>query len=169
MSPSEPMVLHLLGHVPAKKNNWRPRKGGGIVLDRDTREAIDRLAMQIPGRFRDLRLESPEIEFYFTYMRGGWDRDNAATTLLDVLVEYGVLYDDNIKRGNGKITIHPALPADSDGVTIVIIPAAQDSAPVQRYVQPRRRKRGTEPGLIQECVREGYASLEDFEDFAEEF
>jgi hypothetical protein len=123
----DPFTIELRGHIAAKKNNWRPRKGGGIVLDKDARTAIDRLAMQIPGHIRDLHLESPDIEFIFSYERANWDRDNAVTTLLDILVQMGTLVDDNIRRCNGRITIHPAIQGWYDGVNIVVTPQGNQS------------------------------------------
>ena len=156
-----PIVIELRGHVPAKKNNWRPRKGGGIgITDPAISEAIKRLEMQIPGTVRDLNLESPDIEFSFTYQKANWDRDNAVTTILDVLVKYGTLKNDNLKRCNGTITIHPAIKGEYDTLKLVLIPQAQALEPPVRYVRPRRRKlpynvppeRPTPPDMEEEHV-----------------
>ena len=139
MTPDH-IVIELRGHVPSKKNNLRPRKGGGIMNDnKEVHALIDRLSMQVPGRVRDLNLESPDIHFHFFYQRANWDRDNACTTLLDIMVKYGVLKDDNVARCNGTITIHPAERAEEDSVKIILFPRVE-TTPSPRYVKPPRRK-----------------------------
>ena len=143
VNPAEPIVLHLSGHVPSKKNSYTPQPNGkGFFKNQNLQTAIDRLAMQIPGEFRDLNLVSPEINFHFVYERANWDRDGAAVTLLDILVQMSVLKNDNLASCNGLIQIHPAVRGDQDAVTIVLIPQAESAEkPAKRYVQPRRERR----------------------------
>ncbi len=136
----EPIVIELRGKTPAKKNNWHPRRGGGVgITDPAIQTMIDRMAMQIPGHVRDLKLVSPEIHFHFFYEKANWDRDNAVTTLLDILVKYGTLQDDNVAQCNGPILIHPAERSDEDSVKIILFPIAQQPAS-PRYVRPPKRK-----------------------------
>jgi hypothetical protein len=104
--------LRLMGQVAAKKNNWRPRRGGkGIFLDEKSRASIDGLAAQIPGALRDLRLRHPAIEvFTFVPLKGcDADVDNMWTSISDILVKYGVLAEDSIRHCNGPKLLHPAI------------------------------------------------------------
>lgn len=118
------IVIEFRGRVPSKKNRYSPRKDKpGFFKDSKLQAELDRLAMQIPGQYRDLKLESPIVDFFFCYVKANWDRDNAAQALTDLLVEYGVLANDNIRRFNGTVTIHPAVLSDYDGVTVAIRPA----------------------------------------------
>lgn len=139
---NDPIVLELRGHVPGKKNLYVPNKDGkGFHIDREVKAAIDRLAMQIPGQYRDLKLEHPDIDFNFTYRTANWDKDNAATTLLDLLVEYGVLFNDNIAHCNGRVSTNPAVRGEYDSATIVILPKSQTEVQAPRYAPRRRQKR----------------------------
>jgi hypothetical protein len=126
ISEVDPIEIVLLGKVPSKKNRYRPRKGGkGFFKDSTLQDELDRLALQIPAEARDLRLRHPAIDFYFTYTKANYDRDNACQCLLDLLVSpYRVLEDDNIAQCNGTITIHPAVRGEQDSVRIVLTPSA---------------------------------------------
>ena len=119
----EPIVVQFRGTVPSKKNSYTPRsRGKGFFKSKSLQEAIDRLALQIPAEVRDLHLDSPDITFHFTFRKFNADRDNKVTCLLDVLVAYGVLADDNTLRCNGRITIEPAVRGEYDSVTITLVP-----------------------------------------------
>ena len=125
ISEVEPVEIILLGHVPSKKNRYTPRKGGkGFFKNSDLQTELDRLAMQIPAEARDLRLEHPDVAFFFTYTKANWDRDNAVQCLMDLLVQYKTLEDDNLAHCNGTITIHPAVRGEQDSVRIVLTPSA---------------------------------------------
>lgn len=136
----EPIVIEIRGRVPASKNRYTPRKGGkGFFKNTALQTELDRIALQIPGWARSLKLESPEIHIHFRYTTANWDRTNAYQSLEDLLVKYGVLANDNLKRANGLVSIHPAEKSDSDGVTVVLIP--QVAAPeFHRYVRPTKRR-----------------------------
>jgi len=115
--------IHFRGHIPSKKNSYSPRKDRpGFFKNSKLQGQLDRLAMQIPGEYRDLRMESPDLHFYFTYQKANWDTDNAMTCLIDLLVEYGVLVNDNIRRLNGLKVIHQAVKGEFDGCRIEIVP-----------------------------------------------
>lgn len=121
--PAGPIEIIFRGHIPSKKNSYSPRKDKpGFFKNSKLQTQLDRLALQIPGEYRDLKLESPDLHFYFTYEKANWDTDNAMTTLLDLLVRYGVLKNDNIKSLNGLKVIHPAKRWYFDGCRIVIFP-----------------------------------------------
>ena len=127
LDKSDTIVIVFAGRVPSKKNRYTPNKDGkGMHKDRKLQGELDRLALQIPGHLRDLKLESPEVHFYFKYSgRANWDRDNACTALIDVLVQYGVLAGDQIRRFNGLLVIHPAEKSDEDVATVVLIPKGE--------------------------------------------
>ncbi len=82
--------------------------------------AIDALAKQIEPQFRDLGLLHPDIDLFFTVTHGGSDRDGKEATILDLLVKYGVIQNDNISSCNGMVVTHPARRADVDGVLIIL-------------------------------------------------
>jgi Holliday junction resolvase RusA-like endonuclease len=118
------VTLELFGHVPSKKNQWRPRKGGGIRLDRRAKAPIEFLIAQAQFGWRMITkgapLEHPKLTVQFFVRDQRADRDNKLSTLLDVLQEAGVLVDDNIRRCNGVITLLPAIVREKEGVTIEI-------------------------------------------------
>lgn len=145
---TEPIVISLRGPIPSKKNMNRPNKNGkGLHQDKSLKLLLDRLEMQVPGYARDLRLESPELEFQFYYSKANWDLDNGETTILDILVKYGVLANDNIKRLNGKRTTWPAIKAEYPGCDVTIIPAAAGEPTASRYRKPEPRARAFRPSL----------------------
>jgi hypothetical protein len=90
------------------------RKTGklGLITKPKVSQAMDRLAMQIPGWVRDLNLEHPDVEVRFFVCRDSIDRDNIFSSLLDLLWKYNVIKDDQIKNFNGLITLHPAIIGD---------------------------------------------------------
>lgn len=156
----ETVEIEFLGKIPSKKNSYTPRKGGhGMFKSKELTQQLDRLAMQIPGDVRDLKLESPEIDFYFRYQSANWDRDNAATSLMDLLVNYGVLVNDNIKRSNGRITIHPAEHGEFDGCRVVLTPRLSEPEH-QRYVRPVRKRM---IGVLRHIPEESSDGLEDMD------
>ena len=117
------VILDLTGHVPSKKNLWRPKPGGGVRLDSSARCAISALVTQAAYSWRSLGrtpLEHPNltVRFYVANKRG--DRDNKLSCLLDVLQEAGVIRNDNIAHFNGTITLLPAIVAKEEKVTIEI-------------------------------------------------
>ncbi len=165
MTDGRPIEITLRGHVPSKKNAYTPRRDKpGMFKNSKLQTELDRLAMQIPGYVRDLKLESPAIEFHFTYARANSDRDNAVTTCLDLLVSMGVLADDNTKRCNGLITIHPAVHGDYDGARIILTPKV-DQPVASRYVDPRRRRVAIP--AIHPATSAPLLPLDDFEDLPE--
>ena len=144
----EPIVLTFRGRVPSKKNRYTPRKDRpGFFKDARLKSELDRIALQIPGWARDLKLESPVIDVHFKYVTANWDRTNAWQGLEDLLVDYGVIFDDNIKRSNSLISLHPAEKSDYDGVTVVLTPRVVEPE-FQRYVRPRRRTRFSVPPTV---------------------
>jgi len=119
----EPIELTLIGKVPSKKNRYTPNKDGkGFHKDKRLQLELNRLAMQIPGEYRDLNLISPAIDVYFTYEKFNADRDNGTTCVIDLLVSMNVLKNDNAASCNGTITIHPAVRGEQDSVRVVLTP-----------------------------------------------
>ena len=117
--------LHFLGRVAAKKNNKIPlrNKEGKMRFRYGDQEGLDRLAVQVPGWARDMQLVHPDLEFQFTVQRRDFDRDNAVTTLLDLLVKMGCLKNDSVAQCNGKITILPAVISDHWATVVRLIEA----------------------------------------------
>lgn len=131
-----------LGILKAKKNQYMPRRDRpGFFKNHKLQDQLDHLAMQIPGYIRDLRLESPDLEFWFWSPRANFDRDGAITTALDLLSgsPYYVLVDDNVAHCNGTITIHPCEYAEEHRTVIRITETSEN-----RFARPARsRKRKT--------------------------
>jgi len=97
-------VLTLVGHVPAKKNEWKRARGGGIYFDRhETRPEIDSLVLQARAQWRRDPADKPSIIATFYVRDGRGDLDNRYTTVQDVLVKAGVLQGDNVKHLPGPI------------------------------------------------------------------
>jgi hypothetical protein len=121
--PGELIIIELFGQIPSKKNRYTPRKDGkGMFKNSNLQTELDRLAMQIPGWARDFNLVSPDIQFQFYVRNGRSDRDSAVTTILDLLVEYGVLKNDTIASCNGTMTTHPAILADEWRTVVTLKP-----------------------------------------------
>jgi hypothetical protein len=111
------LILH--GQLVSKKNLYMPRivgKGSAqkviFIKNSELQSKLDSLACQIPADMRNLKLESPDIHVEMTVAHQQGDQDGAYTTLLDILVEYGVLYNDNIKRCNGRKILEPCTISD---------------------------------------------------------
>lgn len=122
---TDEITIVFVGFVPAKKNRYSPTMRGGKMrfFKNDKLDAaLKVLDSQIPDYCRGLQLEHPEMEWSFQVPDAKADRDNKITTLLDVLVDAGVLRDDNIKRCNGKWTVNEAeIVKGQEETTIVTI------------------------------------------------
>lgn len=106
----------LLGHCPAKKNNWHPRPGGGIRLDTEAAEHIQALTDLAWIEWRKLwsphaapLLEHPAMRITFHVRDKRSDRDNKLATLLDILQKAKILRNDNVAHCNGVLTLLPAI------------------------------------------------------------
>jgi hypothetical protein len=67
---------------------------------------------------RYLKLEHPDITIRMQTSTKRSDRDGALTTILDLLVWYGVLHDDNIAHCNGRIVLEPVTYSACDETVI---------------------------------------------------
>jgi Holliday junction resolvase RusA-like endonuclease len=119
------VTLTLRGHVPSKKNNWRPRAGGGIRTDKDTKEFIQALTDEAWIEWRKLHapeeppmLEHPSMMVCFYVRDRRSDRDNKLSTLLDVLQKAGVIRNDNVKWFNAELRLMPAIVASEEKVVV---------------------------------------------------
>jgi len=112
----------LLGKIPAKKNRYRPKRKG-FYKDRTLQLELDRLGQQIPAEVRDLGLIHPSIclQFYKPRNAGRFDKDNADVTIMDLLVQYGVLPDDSTKWADGTKTVLPSIPSDEWKTVITLV------------------------------------------------
>lgn len=93
--------LTLRGPVPAKKNQWAPKAGGGMFLNREAAATIDSLIVQARVQWRKFKAEPltrAVVHCTFFIDNGRADGDNRQTTILDVLQKAGVIQNDNAKR-----------------------------------------------------------------------
>lgn len=113
MKDEHPVRLTLWGDIPSKKNRYLPRHGRMIKISSVSR-IIDELAVQVPGWLRGKKLTHPDVSVTFTVPKSSTrrDRDGMLTTILDVLVDLGVIKDDCIASFNGKLTVYPAIISD---------------------------------------------------------
>jgi Holliday junction resolvase RusA-like endonuclease len=90
------MILTIVGHVPAKKNNLRRSKNGGMYGGKSAELAP--LLLQVQSQWKQEPLDWAEVNatFYLPAFRG--DLDNKYTTLQDLLVKGGVIAGDTAKR-----------------------------------------------------------------------
>lgn len=112
----------MASHVPSKGNLLVPRKhGGGFCYDRKTKEVLldinDQVRAQWSGR---PPLMHPHLGFIYYVQTSLSDKDNKQKTIMDALVQGGVLVDDCIAKCNGWSLLGPAYRA-SPGVAGVRI------------------------------------------------
>jgi hypothetical protein len=134
-------LIQLHGRIPSKKNAKAIAPHGDtgkytLWYAREDRQRINDLVQVAALSWRDLKtgrlpaVEHPSVCFEF-YLQGTAsseqihtryrkDRDNMATTVLDVLVKAGVLVDDDIAHCNGRIQILPAVVGPTEGARIWI-------------------------------------------------
>ena len=130
--------ITILGELPSHKNEKvatrRKRKKDtakgvagttymGIRTKSAVKDAMDRAGLQIPGELRDLKLRHPDIEMFCVVGREDVDTDNIFSTVLDILVKYGVLADDNCRHCNGTKTSHPAKIVPNEWETLILLDA----------------------------------------------
>lgn len=103
------IVLTVLGHIPAKKNEYSVGQNNIYIPDhvivrlRDIERQLRKAwGMRLP-------LRHPDIEFHWTVCSDGKDKDNAWQTLQDCLVRAGVLVNDDIRNLNGEISLKRAV------------------------------------------------------------
>ena len=92
-------TLTFPGHCPAKKSLYRRKKGGGLFLNSEVRQKIDRLewlareqwAPRPPLKFCE------DIKGYFFVLHFKGDMDGKWATILDVLEKARVIRNDNMK------------------------------------------------------------------------
>lgn len=110
--------IQLAGPVPNKKDYMGEgtTKAGKKFryYKKSVQDALNALALQIPGYMRGLMLEHPDITIQLTVPNGRSDRDGCLTALLDLLGPRGktgmrVIAEDNIAHCNGHISIPPAI------------------------------------------------------------
>lgn len=119
--------IELFGQIPNKKDylvatinkkTWRQSR----FYRKDVRDMIDRLTLQVPAEYRDLKLRHPDIFLECTVPKATGDKDGWLTTVLDVLKTTGVIVDDNIEHCNGRIEIAPAKVSDHWRAVVTLRP-----------------------------------------------
>jgi len=119
----EPIVVLTIWGFCSKKNRKAPRAGGrGLYQEPKARLMIQRMEMQIPPEARALMLESPDVDWEFTYTNGHADEDGVISTVLDILQKYRVIVNDNFSHFAGKKIIWPAKRGEVDSVTVRLWP-----------------------------------------------
>jgi len=138
------ITLEFFGKVEAKKNSKTPFVGKDgkmrVANSKKAQDSMNAIMLQVPGEYRDLNLESPDIWFMFTVADGRSDRDNMVSTLLDCLVKMKVLKNDSIARNNGRIIIEPAVISDHYKTVVEIMPRP---IPMSESGLRLRAKKGT--------------------------
>lgn len=117
----------LHGRIPSKKNRLASAgPGRRFFLPSEIRRASDSLALQIISQlprekpYRHLPREA-EIEIQLRVSTARQDRDGMVTTILDALVDAGVIRDDSVSRWNGRLTVAPAeVDPANPGATITV-------------------------------------------------
>lgn len=113
------LVLH--GHVPSKKNQWRPIRGR-IVLDKKARSYIVSLVTQARIAWGPAKAwVNPDMDVQFWVRSARSDRDNKLSCILDVLQEAGVILNDNTAQFNGTLVLKPAVITDGEEATRIVI------------------------------------------------
>lgn len=118
------VTLTLLGHVPSKKNQWKPKQGG-VYLDKEANAAIAALMTQARiqwGPRRAMTHPAMDIEFHVRNLRS--DRDNKLSCLLDVLQKSGVIHNDNAAWCNGWLVLKPVVVSKQERVIVTLTEAA---------------------------------------------
>ena len=111
----------LYGAPFSKKNRYMPRKDKpGFFKGSRLEDQINRMSLQITGEMRDLKLRHPDVTVEMHSPHGRFDRDNFLTALLDILVNMGVIVDDNVSNFNGTMTVLPCVSEDEPYVRIVL-------------------------------------------------
>ena len=104
--------IEVIGKMCSKKNNYCPSPNGkGFFKTKKITNAEDMVSLQIPGEYKDLKLENPHVMFQFKAPKKSWrsDRDNWKTFAIDCLVKNGVLADDAINHLNGVDIAMPVI------------------------------------------------------------
>lgn len=143
MDDKKVVILDLQGEVPSKKNLNRYGKHG-VYRVKPVQQAIEALELQARMQWRaagmDGAVEHPELQFSLVFAKFSKDRDNAVTTILDVLQAAGVLVDDNANRCNGVMTVHPAKRGDPSSRIILTFPLTAVISRDRNCVVPSRGK-----------------------------
>lgn len=93
------MKLILRGHIPGKKNMLRRSKNGGLYRDASVSKQIDALILQAKAQWKGNKpFEKARIEMAFVFRDQRSDLDNKLTCALDILVQAGIIENDNLKH-----------------------------------------------------------------------
>lgn len=100
------MKIVISGNVPSKKNNKQIAKAGDryFIRSNDRVKVWTEMAIiELIGQFQGFKISGYPIRltlvFYFDNKRRH-DLDNAAATVLDAMVESGILEDDSVEFVN---------------------------------------------------------------------
>lgn len=121
------MILKIMGKIPSKKNLLRRSKNGGMFRDRAVANQIAALTLQAKVQWQGRApLDKPQIRALFIITDERGDPDNKWTTILDCLVDAGVLINDNFKHAPRPQVINwRKSQTDAEGVLVEIDPQGQ--------------------------------------------
>lgn len=97
------MILTIQGNIPNKKDNLRPRKGGGMYYEGKDRRALDGIVFQLQTQWKGPPLECAEVTVWLFRKSARFDPDGQKATILDALKQAGVIVDDNAARSPDSI------------------------------------------------------------------
>jgi hypothetical protein len=94
------MIIKLQGSIPSKKNLLRRSKNGGMFRDAKVAKQINDLTIQAKAQWMGREpLHQPKTSAMFIILDERADPDNRWTTILDCMVQAGILINDNFKHG----------------------------------------------------------------------
>lgn len=110
--------------IVSKKNAYAQTKTGRRFKPKSVKDAEDLAIQQLPPEMYGLELKHPALEFFAFVPKKNWalDRDGLLTTILDYLVKFKILKDDNIRNFNGKVLVHTVLDAPRKRFVLRIYP-----------------------------------------------
>lgn len=145
------LELQLSGWTPSKKNDlrWSP-KSRRPYYGSETRTAMDSIRSQLERQWRETTdldgkaittpkppLAHPAVAFAFYVTNRGTrsDRDGAITTILDEMVNVGIIPDDCIADFNGPLFVTSAVTTDGWAGARIFIEPSGNFGRLWRYVR----------------------------------
>ena len=123
------LTIKLHGSIPSFKNSKLIVRHGtrsALITKPEYRKAMDALVLQARAAYRGEPLENPGMIVQLYAKAARQDPDNMLACIMDVLVEAGILRDDNLKRCNGPKVMPSAILGGLDGAVIRLLPAPAD-------------------------------------------
>jgi Holliday junction resolvase RusA-like endonuclease len=113
-------VLRLHGHCPTKKNNYRRSKHGGMYKPKEINALLGPLQLQIQAAWKLPPLNTAKLDMTFYVRDGRSDLDGKQTSIIDLLVNAGVIVNDSIAHIQ-HIAAHAAITGGEESVEIRVV------------------------------------------------